>query len=74
MGGSNGYVDRNQESSMATSGRGVALAESIEHERQEVGLDAMAGIADREFHVARDFAQHDLDLAAPRREFECVGQ
>ena len=54
--------------------RRVGLAEAVEHEGQEFGLDADAGILDRHFDVRVHALEHHVDVSAGRRELHRIGQ
>ena len=53
---------------------GIRLTEPLEHVRQELGRDADAGIADRDFDVRVDALEPDLHFAAAVRELHGVRQ
>jgi hypothetical protein len=62
------------EAAVAAGRAGVGLAEAVEHERQEIGTDALAGVADLDLEARVDAADADLDVAAGRREFHRVAE
>ena len=53
---------------------GVGLAEPLEHERQELRLNADAGVADDDLDVRVDALEPHLHAAALRRELDGVRQ
>ena len=61
--------DREAEPEAAVmAGRGgIALAEALEDVRQDLGADALAGVAHLHVDVAVDLAQRHLHHAAARR-------
>src|SRR5919201_329207 len=54
------------------SARGIGLAKSIEHERQHVGRDTLAGVAHDDLDARADTLGAHLHAAAVRREFHRV--
>ena len=57
---------------VATARTGVALAETLEHVRQEIRLDAGPRVGDRDFHLRARPPQAELDGAAFGRELDRI--
>src|SRR5207249_4516565 len=53
-------------------GRCVPLTESLEHVRKERGIDALARVADDDFHLPVGAQHTDLHAAASRSELDRV--
>ena len=53
---------------------GVGLAEALEQEGEQIGLDADAGVVDHDLDVRVDALEEDVDGSAFGREFDRVGQ
>jgi hypothetical protein len=62
------------EPALRTPRRGVLLAESLEHVRQEVERDALSGVAHPNLQGITDPSDPGLDPPAARRELDCVRQ
>ena len=52
----------------------LRLAEAIEHEREKLGRDAAAGVADAHFYLVGDAPQRNLNGAMGRGELDRVEQ
>ena len=67
--------DRQAEAEAAVAARGAAvgLTEPIEDVRQELGRDAGAGVAHRDFDVVAVGRRADVHVALLRRELDGVG-
>ena len=57
---------------MRAVARGIGLAKAIEHERQHVGCDALAGVGDDDLDTGVDTLDAHLHPAAGRRELHRV--
>jgi hypothetical protein len=64
---------RSQATARAVAGR-VALREAVEHERQEVGGDALPGVDDLDAQPLGIFGEHGGHHAASGRELDRVGR
>ena len=60
------------QSAMASRSRAVSLPESLEDVRQDVGRDALAGVGNRQYHVAAVSAERERDMSSGRRELQSV--
>src|SRR6185312_8106280 len=69
-------ADRQPEaqSGVLTGDGGVCLAEAVEHERQEGGIDADAAVAYGDLRMGRAVLDADLDPTALRSELQRVGE
>jgi len=54
--------------------RAVFLPEAIEHVRQELRLDALAGVRDADLHLVASRRELDIDVPAGSRELDGVGE
>ncbi len=52
----------------------LGLTEALEHVREELGLDARAGVGHRDQHLALATGHRHHHAPAPRRELDAVGQ
>ena len=62
------------EAALGAGAPALALLEAVEDDRQQLGADAGAGIADDDLEVRADPPQGELDAAVSRRELDRVHQ